>query len=95
MAGGQSGRDQINVRLSDDAVAILYALQDHFGISQAALFEMMLREKARAERLNVNELVHQARGTSRKTKERKAAAASDRRPGTWGHSRGSDKRDGK
>jgi antitoxin component of RelBE/YafQ-DinJ toxin-antitoxin module len=53
-----STRDQINVRASDEAVSILYALQDRWGISQAAIIEMLLRKAARDEGLEVNELVH-------------------------------------
>jgi hypothetical protein len=78
--GGESSRDQVNVRLSDDAVAILYALQDHYGVSQAAVFEMLLRDRARTEGITPNMLAHAPRGTSKQTVKRRAAAASTHRP---------------
>jgi hypothetical protein len=86
MPGGQSLRDQVNVRLSDEAITTLYALQDHLGISQSAIFEMLIREKGRTERANgmiVNPLKHSPRGTSRATNQAKAGTASSshsRRP---------------
>jgi hypothetical protein len=75
MPGGLSVRDQVNVRLSDEAIAILYALQDHYGISQSAVFEILLREKARAEGIKPNPLVHSGSGTAK----RRAHAASSHR----------------
>jgi antitoxin component of RelBE/YafQ-DinJ toxin-antitoxin module len=39
--------DQVNVRISDLGKNIMSALQDHYGISQAAVVEMLLRDKAR------------------------------------------------
>ena len=83
MAKGVSPKDQINVRLSDHGIAILYALQDHWGLSQAAVFEMVLRNTARDEGIKPNSLVHRPTGTA----QRKASAASTHRPGTLGFSR--------
>lgn len=76
-------RDQVNVRISDDAIAILYALQDYYGISQAALFEILLRDKARSiHDLKINPLVHQRTNAPRPATA--ARASSSNRPGTWG-----------
>jgi hypothetical protein len=38
---------QVNFRVSAEGKAILYALQDHYGLSQAGVFEMLLRQVAR------------------------------------------------
>lgn len=38
-------KDQINIRLSDDDKARLKALQNRYGISQAAVITMLLRDK--------------------------------------------------
>lgn len=37
--------DQVNVRISEEGKATLYALQEYYGLSQAGLLEMILREK--------------------------------------------------
>jgi antitoxin component of RelBE/YafQ-DinJ toxin-antitoxin module len=39
--------DTVNFRISDDGKRILGALQEHFGLSQSSVFELLLREKAR------------------------------------------------
>lgn len=39
--------DQVNFRISEQGKAILYALQDYHGLSQAGIFEMLLRQAAR------------------------------------------------
>jgi hypothetical protein len=44
---GKGRKDQINVRASEEATQIMAALQDYWGISQAAIIEMLLRDKAR------------------------------------------------
>ena len=72
-----SAKDQINVRLSDTAIGILYALQDYYGISQAAVFELLLRDKARETGVKPNPLKHRPTGTAKRAK---ARAASTNRP---------------
>ena len=62
-AAGHMARDrtQIGVRLSDEAVAILTALQEHYGaraglaeaLSQSQAVEIMLRDTAKREGLKV------------------------------------------
>jgi hypothetical protein len=42
-----AGKEQVNVRLSGDARKLLTRLQRHFGVSQADVLEMLLREKGR------------------------------------------------
>ena len=39
---------QLNLRVSDNARALLEVLQDHYGLSQAGVFELLLREAGRA-----------------------------------------------
>jgi hypothetical protein len=77
MPGIESVKDQVNVRLSDNAIAILHALTEYYGISQAAVFEMLLRDKARAEGIRPDPLVHTTTGTARK----RAIAAAKARKG--------------
>ena len=72
-----SKRDQINVRLSDEAIGILYALQEWYGCSQAAVFEMLLRDRARQEAakgFTVNPLVHRPSGAARRKLEQANAS---------------------
>ena len=69
-----SRRDQINVRASDEAVAILYALQDHWGISQAAIIEMLLRKASREEKLEMNSLMHQRANSPASERQRRAGS---------------------
>ena len=52
MAGKVQRPIAVNVRLSDTARYILDQLQDYYGLSQASIFEMLLREDAR--RLGIN-----------------------------------------
>lgn len=73
--GGHSVKDQVNVRLSERAISILYALQDHYGLSQAAIFELLLRDKANDMNLKVNELVHRPTGTAARNARGKARGA--------------------
>lgn len=40
--------DQVNVRISDQGKWCLLQLQEFYGLSQAGVMEMILREKARA-----------------------------------------------
>lgn len=42
-----SRKEQVNFRISDQGKTILYGLQDHYGLSQSGVFELLLREKAR------------------------------------------------
>lgn len=39
--------NQINVRMSDTGRRILESLQTYYGLSQASVFEFLLREEAR------------------------------------------------
>lgn len=39
---------QLNVRLSDEAIATVLALQEYYGLSQAGVLEMVLRDRFRA-----------------------------------------------
>lgn len=43
-----SRKPQVNVRLSPLGKDVLHFLQAHYGVSQAAVFEMLLRDKARS-----------------------------------------------
>lgn len=62
-ATGTTARDrtQIGVRLSDEAVSILSALEEHYAaptgltkpLSQSQAIEMMLRETAKREELEI------------------------------------------
>lgn len=38
----------INVRITETGKQILYALQDHYGLTQSGVFELILRDCARA-----------------------------------------------
>lgn len=46
MPGGRSIKKQFNARLSDEGFALMQYLQSHYGISQGAVLEILLREKA-------------------------------------------------
>lgn len=46
-----SNRNQLNVRLSPHGWAAFHLLQDHYGQTQAALIEMLLRAQASREGL--------------------------------------------
>ena len=48
--------DQVGFRISKDGLAILFQLQEHYGLSQSGIFEMLLRERARAEGFKVSDL---------------------------------------
>lgn len=43
----------INVRISEVGIGLLHALQDHYGLSQASIVEMLLREDARRQGINI------------------------------------------
>lgn len=45
--------DQLNFRITDEGKRILYALQDHFGLTQSGVMEMILRRVAREEGIDV------------------------------------------
>lgn len=47
MPGKQERKGYLNIRFSDTARWILDELQDHLGLSQASVVEMLLREEAR------------------------------------------------
>lgn len=51
-------KNQVNTRLSDEAVAILHAAQDRFGLTYTGVMEMALRELQRAFKLEINPLIH-------------------------------------
>lgn len=40
-------REHVNYRITDEGKAILYALQDWWGVSQSGAMEMLLRETSR------------------------------------------------
>jgi hypothetical protein len=40
-------REHVNFRISEEGKAILYYLQDYFGLTQGGVLELLLREKAR------------------------------------------------
>lgn len=40
-------KEHVNFRISEDGKAVLYYLQDYFGLSQSGVIELLLREKAR------------------------------------------------
>jgi hypothetical protein len=46
----------VNFRISEDGARILSALQEHFGLSQSSVFELLLREKARDLQIDVEKL---------------------------------------
>lgn len=46
MPGGRSIKKQFNARLSDEGFALIQHLQGYYGISQGAVLEILLREKA-------------------------------------------------
>lgn len=46
---------QLNFRVSAEGKAILYALQDHFGLTQAGVMEMILRRVAREEGIDMKD----------------------------------------
>ena len=48
---------QLNVRVSDEAHAILGKLCEHLGVSQAAALEMILRDRARDEGWRLRDLL--------------------------------------
>lgn len=54
---GVHSKRQLNVRVSDEAHAILAKLCEHLGVSQAAALEFVLREKARSEGWRLRDLV--------------------------------------
>lgn len=47
MPGKTDRRGYLNIRFSDTARWIIDELQDHLGLSQASVIEMLLREEAR------------------------------------------------
>lgn len=47
--------EQLNARISERGKAILYALQDHFGLSQAGVIEMLLRDAAREKGIDMDD----------------------------------------
>ena len=47
-----SDRTQVHVRLSSTAREALHSLQDYYGLTQAKVFEILLREEIRRERLD-------------------------------------------
>jgi hypothetical protein len=51
-------KNQINTRLSDEAVAILHAAQDRFGLTYTGVMEMALRELRQVYQLQINPLIH-------------------------------------
>ena len=51
-----SNKTQTNIYLSDEAREALQALAERDGVSQSAVVEMLLREKARKEGLKVKGL---------------------------------------
>lgn len=47
---GREGKNSnicINIRVSDTGKHLMARLQDHYGLSQSSIIEMMLREEAR------------------------------------------------
>jgi hypothetical protein len=63
---GAGRKDQINIRASAEAISIMNALQEYWGISQAGIVEMLLREKARELGIKPNPLAHQRNGAPKK-----------------------------
>lgn len=51
-------KNQINTRLSDQAVAIIHATQERFGLTYTGVMEMALRELARTHNIKPNPLAH-------------------------------------
>lgn len=45
----------IAFRISDRGRSLLYAMQDHWGLSQAGVFELLLRNAARDAGFDVND----------------------------------------
>jgi hypothetical protein len=44
---------QIGIRLTDTGRYLMEQLQEHFGLSQASVFEMLLRDEARRQGLRI------------------------------------------
>ncbi len=51
MPGKEGKNSSINIRVSDTGKYLMGRLQEHYGLSQSSVMEMMLREEAR--RLNI------------------------------------------
>lgn len=46
---------QLNFRITEEGKNILYALQDHFGLTQSGVMEMILRRVAREEGIDLKD----------------------------------------
>jgi antitoxin component of RelBE/YafQ-DinJ toxin-antitoxin module len=57
MPAGVHVKTQLNVRVSDEAHAIISAMQQELGISQSAVLEMLLRAAARDKGWKLRELI--------------------------------------
>jgi len=47
MAGRESRSSNINIRVTDTGKHLMACLQEHYGLSQSSIMEMLLREEAR------------------------------------------------
>lgn len=55
MPAGVHIKAQLNTRVSEEAHALIRLFQDRFGLSQSGVIEMLLREKARADKISLRD----------------------------------------